>query len=63
MKSVVVPPSMSMGRRDFLRTGLFGAMALSTVSFSACLTGCASAPPAAGLRVLRDSDLVLYCVP
>ena len=59
MKSVVVPPSMSMGRRDFLRTGLFGAMALSTVSFSAALTGCASAPPAAGLRVLRDSDLVV----
>lgn len=59
MKPAVMSPSVDGGRRDFLRTGFFGAMALSTVSFSALLTGCASAPPAAGMRVLRDSDLVL----
>lgn len=47
------------GRRDFLRTGLMGALALSTVSLTAMLTGCASAPPAAGMRVLRDGDLVM----
>lgn len=52
----VLPPA-DAGRRDFLRTGLLGALALSTVSFSAVLTGCASAPPAKGLRVFRDSDL------
>lgn len=59
MKPAVVPPSINVGRRDFLRTGLFGAMALSTVSFSALLSGCASAPPAPGLRVLREGDMVV----
>lgn len=50
-------PPADAGRRDFLRTGLLGTLALSTVSFSAVLSGCASAPPARGLRVFRDSDL------
>ncbi len=50
---------INSGRRDFLRAGLFGTMALSTVSLTAMLTGCASAPPAAGMRVLRESDLVV----
>lgn len=59
MKQGEVLPSVNIGRRDFLRTGFFGAMALSTVSFSALLAGCASAPPATGLRILRESDLVL----
>lgn len=35
-----------------------GSIALSTVSATALLTGCASAPLASGFSVLRDSDLV-----
>ena len=59
MKPVAASLSVDTGRRDFLRTGFWGALTLSTVSFSAALTGCASAPPAAGLRVLRAGDLVV----
>lgn len=59
MQPTEMPSPLQAGRRDFLRVGVLGAMALSTVSFSAMLTGCASAPPASGLRVLRESDLVL----
>ena len=59
MKPVAVPLSVDTGRRDYLRTGFWGALTLSTVSFSAALTGCASAPPADGLRVLRAGDLVV----
>lgn len=60
MKPAVVMPPANTGRRDFLRTGFWGAITLSTISFSsAALTGCASAPPATGLRVLRESDLVV----
>lgn len=59
MQPTEMSSPLQTGRRDFLRVGVLGAMALSTVSFSAMLTGCASAPPASGLRVLRESDLVL----
>lgn len=59
MQPTEMSSSLQAGRRDFLRVGVLGAMALSTVSVSAMLTGCASAPPASGLRVLRESDLVL----
>lgn len=47
-----------VSRRQFLRVGFFGSLALSTISATALLTGCskkASASP--GFHVLRDSDL------
>lgn len=57
MKPVDMLPPADAGRRDFLRIGLMGALTLSAVSFSAVLTGCASAPSARGMRVFRESDL------
>lgn len=36
-----------------------GSMALATVSTTALLTGCASAPLASGFKVLRDTDVVI----
>lgn len=36
-----------------------GSIALSTVSATALLTGCASAPLASGFKVLRDTDVVI----
>lgn len=47
-----------VSRRQFLRVGVMGSIALSTVSATALLTGCASAPLAPGFTVLRGSDLV-----
>lgn len=44
-------------RRQFLRVGAMGALALSTVSLTALLTGCASSPRPQGFKVLRESDL------
>lgn len=44
-------------RRQFLRIGLLGSLALSTLSATAVLTGCSRAPAAAGFRLLRASDL------
>lgn len=46
-------------RRDLLRTGLFGAIALSAVSTGAVLSGCSAPTAAPGLRVLRQSDVVV----
>lgn len=59
MKPVAELSPANLGRRDFLRMGVMGALALSTVSLTAMLTGCASAPPASGMRILRDGDLVM----
>lgn len=47
----------TLSRRHFLKVGAMGALALSTVSTTALLTGCASHPPAAGFRFFRESDL------
>lgn len=48
-----------MSRRQFLRVGLMGSLVLSTVSATALLSGCASAPLATGFKVLRDTDLAI----
>lgn len=47
----------SQSRRHFLKVGTMGAIALSTVSVTAVLTGCASQPVATGFRLFRESDL------
>lgn len=44
-------------RRQFLKVGFFGALALSTISTAALLSGCSTPPAASGFRLLRDSDL------
>jgi len=44
-------------RRQFLRVGFLGALALSTVSTAALLTGCSTPPAAKGFRLFRESDL------
>jgi len=59
MKPATALPPVDQGRRDFLRLGMTGTLVLSTVSFTAMLSGCASVPPAAGLRVLRAPDVVI----
>jgi hypothetical protein len=46
-------------RRQFLRVGAMGALALSTVSLTALLSGCASSPRPQGFKVLRESDLAI----
>lgn len=53
------PPLEALSRRNFLKVGAMGALALSTVSATALLTGCASKPVATGFRLFRDSDLVV----
>lgn len=50
-------PAAALSRRQFLRIGLFGSMALSTISATALLTGCSRLTAAQGFQVLRDSDL------
>lgn len=48
------------GRRDVLRAGVLGGAFLAGGSLLASLTGCSGHPqPAAGFRVLRDSDVAL----
>lgn len=47
------------GRRHLLRTGLFGALALSTASAGALLSGCSTPVVAPGLRLLRQSDVAV----
>lgn len=59
MKSATALPPVDQGRRDFLRMGMTGTLVLSTVSLSAMLAGCASAPPATGFRVLRAADIAV----
>lgn len=46
-----------LSRRNFLKVGAMGALALSTVSATAVLTGCASQPVANGFQLFRESDL------
>jgi hypothetical protein len=48
---------MDVSRRQILRLGFFGSLALSTISATALLTGCSKVPVASGFRVLRESDL------
>lgn len=54
--SAIAQPG-EVSRRQFLRVGLMGTVALSTVSVAAMLTGCSSLPVANGFRVWRESDL------
>lgn len=52
--------SAELGRRELLRLGLFGGLALSAGSSLALLSGCSSATaPAEGFRHLRAKDLEL----
>lgn len=46
-------------RRQFLRVGALGSLVLSTLSLTALLTGCSSAPMAPGCKVLRETDLAI----
>lgn len=56
------PESIDQSRRILLRTGLLGGMVLGTAGLGATLSGCTSRSEAAaaGYRVLRDADLVLF---
>lgn len=57
MSDAPIPVAGGLSRRQFLRVGAMGGLALSTVSATALLTGCSSAPRAQGYAVLRESDL------
>jgi hypothetical protein len=50
-------PADGLTRRQFLRVGVAGSLALSAISTTALLTGCSSPPVANGYKVLRDHDL------
>lgn len=53
--------SNDMNRRQFLKTGFFGGIALSTISFTALLTGCSSSVQTeSGYKVLRAEDIVFF---
>lgn len=54
--SAVPDHSGGLSRRQFLRVGTMGALALSTISATALLSGCASAPMPTGFSVLRSTD-------
>lgn len=47
-------------RRQFLKVGLLGGLALSTISTTALLSGCSSQKPSNGFHLLRDTDLALF---
>lgn len=52
--------NMTLGRRDLLRLGFFGGVALTAGSSLALLSGCSSATgPAQGYHYLRPKDLEL----
>lgn len=53
---------LSLDRRNFLKLGLAGSAALTTVSLTATLTGCGAREQALaqGYRFLRDADLTLF---
>lgn len=51
--------SLGLGRRQFLKLGFWGTVALGGVSTTALLTGCSSAPVAQGYRLLRAGDVAL----
>ncbi len=50
---------MQTDRRDFLKLSVAGAAALSTMSAGATLSGCTSAGPASGMKLLRPEDVEL----
>ena len=50
---------MPTDRRDFLKLSVAGAAALSTMSAGATLSGCTSAGPASGMKLLRPEDVEL----
>lgn len=52
-------PANALTRRNFLKVGVVGAVALGTVSGAALLTGCAAKPVATGFRLFRESDLAV----
>lgn len=54
-----VPAARSVSRRQFLRVGVMGGLALSAVSGVALLSGCSTVPAARGFRFLRESDVVV----
>ncbi len=54
------PPSTTMDRRSFLRTGMGGALFLGTVSVTAGLSGCATAPAGRGYTTLEDVSRSSY---
>lgn len=55
--SAAVADQPDASRRQFLKVGVLGAIALSTVSTAALLSGCSTPPAARGFRLLRESDL------
>lgn len=50
---------MQSDRRQFLKLSVAGAAALSTISAGATLSGCTSAGPASGMKLLRPEDVEL----
>jgi hypothetical protein len=54
-ETILDAPGLS--RRNLLKVGLFGSAFLATAGVTASLTGCSASVPAAGLKVLRESDL------
>lgn len=51
------PSAGAVSRRQLLRIGFFGSVALSAVSATAVLTGCSTPPAAQGYGLLRPNDL------
>lgn len=57
MNSSSAPNAGGLSRRQFLRVGVAGSLALSTISATALLTGCSSPAVANGYQLLRDNEL------
>lgn len=57
MSNSLSGPIAGVSRRQFLRVGFFGSVALSAISTTALLSGCSTPPVANGYQLLRDSDL------
>jgi hypothetical protein len=57
VSAAIVDTPENMSRRNFLRVGFLGTVALSTLSAAALLTGCSTSPVVSGFRLLRESDL------
>ncbi|MES2818884.1 MAG: twin-arginine translocation pathway signal protein [Pseudomonadota bacterium] len=51
--------TVGLSRRGLLKIGLLGSALLATAGLAATFSGCSATTPAAGLRVLRESDLPL----
>lgn len=52
-------PSSGFDRRSFLKLGLMSTAFLATAGLTATLSGCSASRPAAGLKIVRSSDLPL----